>query len=156
MKLTCTSVPLLRFSVCKSIHIVKPVLQIAFTVLLIVFDLVQEMPVGVPVAAGPTLAAVTLAVVARFALPASRAWQPCSPLIGIGAGCVVTALFTGYDAQRVAEAPWLGFPLGGFAGFQLVPGASFWALLPMFVVVMLAGGIKKLGDNVAIQQASCR
>ena len=33
-------------------------------------------------------------------------------------------------------------------------GPDFWTLLPAFVVVTLVGGIKNMGDSVAVQQAS--
>ena len=101
---------------------------IAVTVLQIVFDHVQEVPVGVSVFAGPTVAAVTLAVVTGFALRASRTWRPWSLLIGMGAGCIVAALFGRYDVKGVAEAPWVGIPLDGFPRFDLAPDTNFAAL----------------------------
>ncbi len=61
-----------------------------------------------------------------------------------------------YEVQPVADAPWFGAARFGFPGFDLTPGPDFWALLPVFIVVMLVGGIKNIGDNVAIQQASRR
>ena len=147
--------PLLR-------RIVTPVVSgtvlmlIAVTILPIAFDRLQEVPGGAPQAAGPTIALVTLAITVGLALRASGAWRLWSPLIGIGAGCIVAALFGVYEVQRVAEAPWFGAARVEFPGFDLTPGPDFWALLPVFVVVMLVGGIKNIGDNVAIQQASRR
>ncbi|MXW41906.1 MAG: hypothetical protein F4Z91_02260 [Acidimicrobiia bacterium] len=59
--------------------------------------------------------------------------------------------------SSVADAAWVGIPEGnGFPGFDLTPGASFWSLLPAFVVVVLAGGVKNVSDSVAIQQVSWR
>ena len=147
--------PLLR-------RIITPVVSgtvlmlIAVTVLPIALDRVQEIPEGAPGASGPIAAAVTLAIAAGLALRVSGALRLWSPLIGIGIGCVVAALFGAYDAQRIIDAPWAGIAEIGFSGFDLTPGAGFWALLPVFVVVMLVGGIKNIGDNVAIQQASRR
>ena len=83
------------------------------------------------------------------ALQASRIWRLWSPIIGIGIGCVVAALFGSYEIQRVIDAAWFGTSEAGFSGFDLTPDASFWALLPVFVVVMLVGGIKNIGDSVA-------
>ena len=122
----------------------------------IALDRVQEMPKGAPEVAGPTVAVVTLAVTTGLVLRASGAWRLWSLLIGIGVGCVAAALFGAYDVQRVVDAPWIGVAEVGLPGFDLTPDASFWALLPVFVVVMLVGGIKNVGDSVAIQQASRR
>jgi NCS2 family nucleobase:cation symporter-2/xanthine permease XanP len=129
---------------------------IAVAVLPISLDRVQEVPQGAPVAAGPTVAAITLAVIVGLALRTSGAWRLWSPLMGLGAGCAVALLFGIYDVQRLIDAPWVGIPLGYTPGFDLTLGPSFWALLPVFVVVTLVGGIKNIGDNVAIQQASRR
>ena len=147
--------PLLR-------RIITPVVSgtvlmlIAVTILPIALDRVQEMPEGAPEASGPIVAALTLAVATGLALRVTGAWRLWSPLIGIGVGCAAAALFGAYDLQRVVDAPWVGIAAAGFPGFDLTPGAGFWALLPVFVVVMLVGGIKNIGDSVAIQQASRR
>ena len=147
--------PLLR-------RIITPVVSgtvlmlIAVTILPIALDRVQEMPQGASAASGPIVAALTLAVATGLALRVSGAWRLWSPLIGIGVGCVAAALFGAYDVQRVVDAPWVGIAEIGFPGFDVTPGAGFWALLPVFVVIMLVGGIKNIGDNVAIQQASRR
>ncbi len=147
--------PLLR-------RIITPVVSatvlmlIAVAVLPIALDRVQEVPQGSPVAAGPTVAIVTLTVFVIMALRMTGAWRLWSPLIGIGAGCAVALLFGIYDFQRVIDAPWVGIATGYTPAFDLTLGPSFWALLPVFVVVTLVGGIKNIGDNVAIQQASRR
>ena len=145
--------PLLR-------RIITPVVSatvlmlIAVAVLPIALDRVQEVPQGSSVAAGPTVAIVTLTVFVIMALRMTGAWRLWSPLIGIGAGCAVALLFGIYDFQRVIDAPWVGIVTGYTPAFDLTLGPSFWALLPVFVVVTLVGGIKNIGDNVAIQQAS--
>ena len=129
---------------------------IAVTILPIALDRVQEMPASAPAAAGPTVALVTLVATTALALRASGIWRLWSPLIGIGAGCIVAALFGGYDVQRVLDAPWAGIPDAGLPGFDLSFGAGFWALLPVFVVIALVGAVKNIGDSVAMQQASRR
>ncbi len=147
--------PLLR-------RIITPVVSgtvlmlIAVSVLPVALDRVQETAEGAPAAAGPVVAAVTLAMIVGLAMRVSGAWRLWSPIIGIGIGCVVAALFGAYEVQRVIDASWFGVSGAGFAGFDLTPDATFWALLPVFVVVMLVGGIKNIGDSVAIQQASRR
>ncbi len=147
--------PLLR-------RIITPVVSgtvlmlIAVSVLPVALDRVQETAEGAPAAAGPVVAAITLAMIVGLAMRVSGAWRLWSPIIGIGIGCVVAALFGAYEIQRVIDAAWFGTTGAGFSGFDLTPDASFWALLPVFVVVMLVGGIKNIGDSVAIQQASRR
>ena len=147
--------PLLR-------RIITPVVSgtvlmlIAVAVLPVALDRVQETSAGAPAVAGPVVAAVTLAMIVGLAMRVSGAWRLWSPIIGIGVGCVVAALFGAYEVQQVVDASWFGVSGTGFLGFDLTPDATFWALLPVFVVVMLVGGIKNIGDSVAIQQASRR
>ena len=126
------------------------------TILPVTFDRVQELPAGAADAAGPTLMLVTLAVTAAMALRAAGRWRLWSPVIGVAAGCAVAVPLGAYDAAPVADAPWLGLPGAGFPGIDLTLGVDFWTLLPAFVVVTLVGGIKNLGDCVAVQQASRR
>ena len=129
---------------------------IAAAVLPISLDRVHEVPAGAPAAAGPVIAGLSLVAFVGLALRASGAWRLWSPIIAVGVGCVVGALFGVYDFQRILDAPWFGIAHGGFSGFDLSPGAGFWSLLPLFVIVTLVGGIKNIGDNVAVQQASRR
>ena len=133
------------------------IMLIAVTVMSIAFDRLKEVPEGVPLAAGIVSAAVTLTVAVALALRASGIWRLWSPLIGIAAGCAVAAYFGLYDAQRVIEAPWFDLPdIAVWAGLDLRPGAEFWALLPVFVIVSLVVAIKTSGDSVVIQQISRR
>ncbi|MYH67472.1 MAG: hypothetical protein F4152_02600, partial [Dehalococcoidia bacterium] len=65
--------------------------------------------------------------------------------------------FGAYDPQALLDASWAGIPAGSeFPGFDFTPGAEFWALLPVFVVITLVGGVKNIGDSVAMQGASRR
>ena len=147
--------PLLR-------RIITPVVSgtvlmlIAVTVMPIAFDMLRETPQGAPPAAGPSAAVVTLAVTVVLVLRASGAWRLWTPLIGIAAGCAAAALFGLYEVQRVIEAPWAGVPERAFPGLDLTPGAEFWALLPVFVIVSLVVAIKAIGDGIVIQQVSRR
>jgi len=148
--------PLLR-------RIITPVVSgtvlmlLAVTILPIALDRVQEVPGDAPGATGPTVAVITLAVATAMALRASGRWRLWSPLIGIAVGTVVAALFGAYDPQALLDASWAGIPAGSeFPGFDFTPGAEFWALLPVFVVITLVGGVKNIGDSVAMQGASRR
>lgn len=129
---------------------------IAITVLPVAFDRVQEMPATAPVAAGPVIALATLVVTVALVLRGSGPWRLWSPFIGIAVGCAVAVLFGAYEFRGVGSASWLGIAAFDFRGFEFPPTASFWALLPVFLVITLVGGVKNIGDNVAIQQASRR
>ena len=130
---------------------------IAATIMPVALDRLDEVPSDAPEAAGPTIALVTLAVSTVLFLRASGVWRLWSPVIGITSGCVTAALFGAYEIASVADAAWIGIPeSSGFPGFDLTPGASFWSLLPAFVVVTLVGGVKNVSDSVAVQQTSWR
>lgn len=132
------------------------IMLITATAMPVVFDLLADVPEGVPSAAAPAAALATLVTVAGLVLRAPSAVRLWSPVIGIAVGCGVAALFGLYDAGPVLEAPWVGVPSGGWPGLELTPGPEFWALLPAFVVVTLVGAIETLGDGVAIQRVSRR
>ncbi len=130
---------------------------IAASVIPVAVGRLTEVPEGTPPATGITVAAVTLAVAAALALRASGVWRLWAPLIGIAAGCVIAAFLGLYDAQRVIAAPWFDLPdVAAWPGFDLTPGAEFWALLPVFVIVTLVVAVKTSGDGVVIQQVSRR
>ena len=129
---------------------------IAATVLPIALDRLSEVPDDAPEAAGPVVGLATLAATVVLGLRVTGGWRLWSPIMGLGAGCVVAAGFGVFEVGRVAEEPWFGVPDSGLPGFDLTPDAGFWALLPAFVVVTMVAGVKNISDNVAIQQASRR
>ena len=132
------------------------IMLIAFTIVPIALDLLDDVPEDAPAIAAPCIAAVTLVTATVLALRASGAWRLWSPLIGILAGCAVAALFGAYDFQRVVEAPWIGIPQGEWQGLDLTPGIEFWALLPVFVIVTLMLAINSISDGIVIQSVSRR
>ena len=129
---------------------------IAVTIVPIVFDMLDDLPAGTSPAAAPTCAAVTVGAIAALALHATGTWRLWAPMIGIGVGCVVAALFGVYDTERVAAAAWIGVPTNAWPGFDVQFDARFWVLLPAFVFVTLVGAIETIGDSVAIQRVSWR
>ena len=72
------------------------------------------------------------------------------------AGCAVAAAFGVFDVQRLIEAPWVDIPGGEWPGLDLTPGAEFWALLPVFVLVTLVAIITGIGDGIVMQSAALR
>ena len=145
--------PLLR-------RIITPVVSgtvlmlIAAMVLPIAFDRLTEVPEGAPAAAGPFVAAVTLFVSTMLMLRAPGTWRPWSLLIGIAAGCAASAPFGLYDFERLAGARWVGVPDSGFPGLVLAPTPGFWAMLPMFLIVVLVQAIKNISDGMVAQQVA--
>ena len=86
------------------------IMLIASTIVPIALNLLDDVPEGASPAAAPCIAGATLLVAIGLALRASGSWRLWSPLIGIVAGCAVTALFGLYDFQRVIDAPWGWYP----------------------------------------------
>ena len=132
------------------------IMLIAFTVVPIALNLLDDVPDSASQLAAPCIAGATFLVATGLTLRASGIWRPWSPLIGIVAGCVVSALFGLFDFQQVMDAPWLGIPSGEWQGLDLTPGIEFWALLPVFVVVTLMLAINSISDGIVIQAASMR
>ncbi|MDE0117318.1 MAG: hypothetical protein OXT07_11930 [bacterium] len=132
------------------------VMLIAATVLPIVFETLEDVPEGTPQAAAPIVAGTTIAVVAGIVLRGSPVWRLWAPITGIVVGCAVAAPFGIYDTAQVADATWVGVPLGSWPGIDLAPDNDFWALLPAFVVVTIVGAVETIGDGIAIQTVSRR
>ena len=132
------------------------IMLIAVTVMPIIFGMLADVPEGTPPAAAPASAVTTFVVIAALALRATGALRLWMPLIGLVAGCVVASFFGLYDVERVIEAPWIGFPDGGWPGFDLEFGTAFWGLLPAFVFVTLIGATETIGDSIAIQRVAWR
>ena len=132
------------------------IMLIAVTVMPIIFGMLADVPEGTSPAAAPASAVTTFIVIAALALRATGAWRLWMPLIGLVAGCVVASFFGLYDIDRVIEAPWIGFPDGGWPGFDLAFGPAFWGLLPAFVFVTLIGATETIGDSIAIQRVAWR
>ncbi len=157
---------LFRFGLAASLprlrRVITPVVSgtvimlIAASVLPLTVGKLEQVPAGAPALAGPAVAAITLTVAAVLGLRASGALRLWTPLIGILVGCAASALFGIYDPTSLVEAPWLGVPEVWLPGFDVSPGAEFWALLPMFLIVSLSGAIKSVGSSVVVQQVSWR
>ena len=128
----------------------------AATVITIVLGRLSDVPEDAPGAAAPVLAGVTMAVLLGMRLYASAKWQQWAPIAGIMAGCIIAAFWGLYDVKGVVEAPWIGIPSFSWSGFDLSFGATFWALLPGFLIVYLATTINSISSTVAIQQVAWR
>ena len=129
---------------------------IPVTVMPAVFGLLTAVPPGAPDMAAPLSALAALLVIAGVALKATGAPRLWAPIMGVVAGTAVAAAFGLYDSDLVLEAPWIGFPTGEWAGFDLQFGPAFWALLPAFLLVALIASIRTISGAVAIQRVSWR
>ena len=132
------------------------IMLIPVTVMPIVFGGLKDVPDGTPASAAPLCALATALIIAGIALKATGPLRLWAPVIGVVTGSVLAGFYGIYDVSRVAEASWIGFPEGGWPGFDLDFGPVFWALLPAFVFVTLVGAIETIGDGVAIQRVSWR
>ena len=129
---------------------------IAVTVMPLIFDMVKSSPEGSSEWSAPTSSLVTMVVIIVIALKSSGGLRLWAPVIGVVAGSAVAAVFGLYETGKVAEAPWVGLPDGGWPGFDFSFGPAFWSLLPAFVLVTVIGAVETIGDSVAIQRVSWR
>ncbi len=134
---------------------------LAATIIPVVLGRLSDLPETAPVIAAPILAGLTLCILMGLRLFASARLQQWGPLAAILVGCVIAALpvWGGrglYDFENVIQAPWIGIPSLEWPGFDLNFGATFWALLPGFVIVYLATTINSISEAVAIQQVAWR
>ncbi len=129
---------------------------IPVTVMPAVFGLLTAVPDGTSVLASALSALAVLLVIVGIALKVTGAPRLWAPIVGVVAGSVVAAAFGLYDTGRVIEAPWIGFPTGEWAGFDLEFGPAFWALLPTFLLVTVIASVRTISGAVAIQRVSWR
>ncbi len=132
------------------------IMLIPVTVMPIIFKMLGDVPEGAPAAAAPLCALAAVAVIVGIALKAKGALRLWAPVIGIAVACGVAGYFGIYDTARVADAAWIGLPVGAWPGFDLDFGPVFWSLLPAFVFVTLVGALETIGDSVGIQHVSWR
>ena len=132
------------------------IMLVAVTIMSIAFNMLAKPPEGAPSAAAPVSFGVTLVSMAGLVLFATGAWRLWGPVLGVIAGCTVAAFYGIYDTARVAAAPWFGLPESGWPGFDLTFGSSFWALLPVFVLVVAIDTVRIIGGSISIQQVSWR
>ena len=132
------------------------IMLIPITVLPAVGDLLTSVPAGSPAAGAPLSALATVVVITTLSLKAPGAWRLWAPVIGVGAGALVGGGFGLYDSGRVAAAAWVDLPQGRWPGFDLSFGASFWALLPAFLLVAVIAAVRTMSSAVAVQRVSWR
>ena len=129
---------------------------VSATVISAVLVRLTDLPEGSPVAAAPVMAGATMAILVGMRLFSPPAWQQWGPIIALGVGCAIAIAWGLYEFQSALDAPWVGIPTSPQLGFDLGFGATFWALLPGFVIVIMATTIRSISDTVAVQQIAWR
>ncbi len=132
------------------------IMLIPVSIMPVAFNMLGDVPEGLPASSAPVTVLTTLLVTIVIALKATSSLRLWAPVIGIVAGSIVSGFFGLYDTNSVAAAPWLGFPAGNWPGVDLSFGPAFWALLPAFLFVTLVDAVDTIGDSVAIQRISWR
>ncbi len=129
---------------------------LASTIITVVLSRLSDLPEGAPPVAAPILAGTTLFILMMLRLFVSPKLQQWAPVVAIVVGCAIAAPFGAYDWRHVVEASWIGVPSYTWPGFDLSFGATFWGLLPGFVIVNMATTINSISDTVVIQQVAWR
>ncbi len=132
------------------------IMLIAIGVMQAVVKSVETTSEDVPSVAAPAVALITVLVAALLALRARGLLRLWSPIIAIVVATIAAGLFGLYDPAGVGGAAWLAVPKPELPGLDLTPGAEFWALLPLFLMVSLAVTIKAMTTSVVIQRVSRR
>lgn len=132
------------------------IMLIAVTIVPIAFDMMGQVPAGIPAVGVQACAVATLVATILLALLAKGAWRLWAPVVGVGTGCIVASFYGLYDTAMIASAPWIGLPKSGWPGIDLSFGLSFWTLLPVFILVTVVGAIETIGDAIGIQHVSWR
>ncbi len=119
-------------------------------ILHLINDLPQgEGPLGARLSALATV--FSIVVLMPFSRGALRQWMP---VVGIGTGAVVSAIFGLYDVARVAQASWVGLPRLTWPGFNPGFDHAFWALLPGFLLATLIISLRGISTAVAVMRLS--
>lgn len=129
---------------------------LAATIISVVLGRLSDLPEGFSITAAPVLAGVTLLILLGMRLFTSAKLQQWAPIGSILAGCIIAVLWGIYDFKNVIETSWVGIPAFTWSGFDLSFGATFWALLPGFIMVFLAANINSISDIVVLQQVAWR
>lgn len=129
---------------------------VSVTVVSLGFAMLPRVPEGAHAAAAPTIAAVTMAVVAALMLRPHRRLRAWTSIIGIAAGSVTAAFFGVLDLSPVGDASWFGIPAIATSGLDLSFDSRFWVLLPGFLFVTFVITVRQVGDAVRMQRLSRR
>lgn len=123
-------------------------------VLPIISNQLDRVPDAAPGMAAPVCALITLVVTGGLMMKGFRRIRLWSPLAGIIAGTLTAWWFGIYDAGDVLTEAWIGLPQPQWPGFDLSFGASFWSLLPSFLLMGMICSVRTITGSVATQDVS--
>ena len=123
-------------------------------VLPIISNQLGEVPDSATSVAAPVCALITLVVTGGLVVKGSRSLRLWSPVLGIMLGTLAAWWLGIYDFSKVLSEAWIGFPQPLLPGFDLSFGASFWSLLPGFLLIGMICSIRTISGSVATQDVS--
>lgn len=133
---------------------------IPVTIIPVMFDMLDRVPVDSPASAAPVCAGVTMLIVGGIMLKGTPGLRTWAPVYGIVAGSVVAAFYGLYDVDRVAQAAWFGAPMqwppAVASGLTSLEMDAYFALMPAFVLLFLISTIRSMSSSLAIQTVSWR
>ena len=132
------------------------VMLVAVSALPFIISRTATPPEDEPVALFLAPGMAALAAGGLLSLQDSPAWRMWILPITVAVGLVVAAPLGLYNADKIADAPWLRLPEFEWPGLDMTFGADFWALLPVFVIVNLTAFMKAVADLSVIYRASYR
>ena len=141
-------------------HVLTPtvtgtiIMLVPVTVMPVIFEQLGNVPDDASPIGAPASALTTLSVVVGIMLKSRGVLRQWAPIIGAVAGAVVAGMFGLYDTDRIATAPWVGFPHVTWPGIDVEFGSAFWGLLPAFMFIAAVCTIQTISGAVAIQRVS--
>lgn len=129
---------------------------IAVSVMPIAYNLLTVTPslYAGPVEAPMWTAAITLAIIVGLSIFGNKKLRLWGPVIGVVSGSLIAWWFGLADLSRVSAAPLIGLPSASWPGLDLEFSATFWIMLPGFMIVTIIGALETYGDGIAIQDVS--
>lgn len=130
------------------------IMLVGVSVVPYILQLINGLPQGESTTGARLCALATIAVIVAltpFAKGPLRQWMP---VVGIGTGALVGAFFGLYDADRVAEAAWVGLSRPAWPGLNLDFDGIFWSLLPGFLLATLIISLRGISIAVAVMRLS--
>lgn len=133
---------------------------IPVTVFPVIFGMFDDLPASYSNTVAPICAGAAILVIGGINLKGGASLRSWAPLLAIFVGSCVALYFDAYDAQRIADAAWIGMPTGWpthyTAGTSVIEFESFLALAPAFILLFLICSIRAMSSSLAIQSVSWR
>jgi len=131
---------------------------IAIAVMPIAFQMMNQTPVDDNTFSYATAWSVGVTIISMLLLSlfGKKQFRLWGPVIGVVLGSMVAWIFGLVDLHAVINTKMFGLPNASWPGLDLSFNATFWVMLPGFMIVTIVGAIETYGDGIAIQQVSRR